>query len=365
MAFLIADRAHSDAMEFLAVSNGGNFPDSGWIVAEGEITAETPIRFQQFIEENRQYISPLMRIDAFGSDYDAAMELGRLFREHQFQITVGRTEPFDESPWFQRVDEGECVEACVLALVGGRERTVPRSTQVRVSQFHETQLRDVLTGGAEAGEAAVQQRVQRQAATGRIVQYLIEMGVDPRFYTHAASIDLAQGSQPLSPELLQDFGIDNTGDRAGPWRASPMGNGFVAEAVTRHTGRTVSIFCLRSGEYVLEFSLPNYTRWEFLNELVASRDGFVEIVLGPQLSEDSQRIPAPVRLISFEGDGSGFIQIGLDSESAYDVAMSGALTMWFSGSLSRGQYGNLFDFRFDEIVGGPELPLRTLRVCTS
>ena len=109
-------------MQFKEAWTGANDPTGLWIVAEGEITSETPEQFKEFLAtiniEDYEYVS----FNSSGGNLFAGIELGRLLREKNLSTSVGRTD-FDESGYaIENRYGGECLSACVYAFLGGQYR---------------------------------------------------------------------------------------------------------------------------------------------------------------------------------------------------------------------------------------------------
>jgi hypothetical protein len=128
--------AQAAPMTFRATPVGDNCGSkcSLMIVAEGDITPNTPDRFLEFVQ--RQSRDPNMRgvvlINSSGGRVGASMQLGKYFREAGVAVIVGRVGGNGIAP-------GRCFSACVYALIGGKKRVVPKVSQIgvhRMVAFH-------------------------------------------------------------------------------------------------------------------------------------------------------------------------------------------------------------------------------------
>lgn len=120
------------------VKGGANTPDDYWIAAEGMITKDTPNLFFKFLTQDpfylqeKQSLNPdshfqILYLHSCGGNEEAAMKLGLIFKDHQFEIRIGQTYPSDiaiDSSYNEpEIDKGECRGACILAALGGSSFT--------------------------------------------------------------------------------------------------------------------------------------------------------------------------------------------------------------------------------------------------
>lgn len=100
------------------------------IVAEGEITTDTPAHFVAFVR--RQAVDPNTRgvilLHSHGGRVGAAMELGKLFRQAGAAVIVGRASS-------GAITAGACYSACVYALIGAKKRVIPRVSRIGVHRM--------------------------------------------------------------------------------------------------------------------------------------------------------------------------------------------------------------------------------------
>ncbi|MCR9273709.1 MULTISPECIES: COG3904 family protein [Mameliella] len=178
MRFLLAtalciatSAAGADPMTFKRASSGGMCVGCTWVAAAGEITADTPDAFRAFLEKTG--VEGHIELDSPGGNLGAAIALGRLFREHDLSVSIGRTEFFDGFAETLQ-GEGTCESACAFALLGGRERWVEPG-QLGVHQFYAPQ-------GQELPTSATQQIM------GQIVLYLVEMGISAELVTLSSQV---------------------------------------------------------------------------------------------------------------------------------------------------------------------------------
>lgn len=349
--------AFAQSMVFKVVSNGSNFSDCCWIVADGEITSDTPRAFEQFVASAT--LPRFLRINGYGRDYDAAIDLGRLINEHDLRVTIGVSEPIPASSWWERKDGGKCRDACVMVFIGGTRRSVPLYAELVISQFHSTTLAEAVSGSEQDSLDAWRRRVEGQALTGRIVQFFAEMNVDPRLYAMTSAVELTSDGLSLTNEQVVELGLDNAEDLAGPWAAFVLDEGFVSEVSTRHSGRTLKVYCGSRGVFFVQVQLNEFFGWEYVERLFLSSGNQVTIVT------DQGTGKGVVDQLDGLSNQSGSVTFQIEIETAQMIARSRSFGIWLDGELSRSEMGTLSVFTFGGISGDASLPLHTLKVCRS
>jgi hypothetical protein len=93
-----------------------------WILAEGEIDAGTPGRFQAFLAQEPD-APRLVRLNSIGGLIAFGMRLGQLMREGGFDTVVGQAKvrSADGSTTTQL---SNCYSACTIAFLGGVHRSI-------------------------------------------------------------------------------------------------------------------------------------------------------------------------------------------------------------------------------------------------
>jgi hypothetical protein len=138
----------------------GNFQE---VLAQGEITADTPAAFSAFLRQNTSFPGTVM-FNSLGGDLIAALELGREIRLAGWSTTIGTP-----GLSFLSHKPGECDSACTFAFLGGKIRSIAPGSLYGVHRFW----------GTLAGD--IQQSTQKIA--GDLVAYIREMGVSAEMYT--------------------------------------------------------------------------------------------------------------------------------------------------------------------------------------
>jgi hypothetical protein len=125
-----------------------------------------------------------------GGSLEAGLEVGRIIRENGLNTAIGKPVWFptvalngETSYGWADIDSGECSSACAYAFLGGVRRDLA-SGQLG---FHRFSPDD---GGLLPGNGGI---IAGQIVSSVIVQYLTEMGIDPRVFrlaSRTASSDL-------------------------------------------------------------------------------------------------------------------------------------------------------------------------------
>ena len=161
------------------------------IVAEGVIEEDTPQAFVDFLRQGGSDAN-LRRIVFFnsrGGNVVASMIFGHILRELKVAGVVGRLE--SGSPY-----AGECMSACVYALMGAVRRVAPAGSQVALHRMSiieaESVAEDRIGGGARYDPPGASVRVTRSFADQSMVavlkRYAQRMGVNPGLVRAAESL---------------------------------------------------------------------------------------------------------------------------------------------------------------------------------
>jgi len=134
------------------------------VFADGEITADTPTAFSDFVKQNAGSLAQTLTFNSPGGDLLAGLTLGRAIRRAGWSTNIGTPGLSDFLP-----KPGECDSACTLAFLGGRVRIMANGSKYGVHRFW----------GKTEGDT--QQETQKIA--GELVAYIREMGVSAEMYT--------------------------------------------------------------------------------------------------------------------------------------------------------------------------------------
>jgi len=161
------------------------------IAAEGVIEADTPQAFVDFLRQGGSDAN-LRRIVFFnsrGGNVVASMVFGHILRELKVAGVVGRFE--SGSPY-----AGECLSACVYAMMGAVRRVAPPGSEVALHRMSiietESVGGDERAGGGRSDTHSPSTRLTRSFADQSMIavlkRYAQRMGVNPALVGAAESL---------------------------------------------------------------------------------------------------------------------------------------------------------------------------------
>ncbi|WP_316396254.1 hypothetical protein [Bradyrhizobium sp. 33ap4] len=145
----------------------------GWVSAAGIVTADSPKDFDEFAR-GRQLGGATIVLDSSGGSVNAAIALGRRFRELGALTTVGisvQTHTAQNAP-SNMAPVAYCESMCVFLLLSGKTRYVPETAHVRV---HQIWLGD-RANNAKAATYSADDLVTVERDIGRLAKYTFDMG---------------------------------------------------------------------------------------------------------------------------------------------------------------------------------------------
>jgi hypothetical protein len=160
------------------------------IVAEGVIESDTPQGFVDFLRSTSgdDKLKRIVFFNSRGGNVVASMVFGHILRELRVAGIVGRFEGSSESGPFV----GECLSACVYAMMGAVRRVAPEGSEVALHRMSIVEN--------EGGGWGLPSHVTRSFADKPMVtilkRYARRMGVNP------AMVALAESLPPDSMHLL-------------------------------------------------------------------------------------------------------------------------------------------------------------------
>jgi hypothetical protein len=217
----------------------------GWIAADGKIDLEAAQRLRKVLARLGRRRMPLFLHSAGGSVL-GAIELGRLIRHYNLEVSVARTAPAtcsrDPRPdkacetlkrsgrdLVAELDTGRgmCNSACVLVLAGGAVRSVPPWVKLGVHAIGFDLAKTPVRGPALA-EAT-------RAANARIMEYLRDMGI-PKALFDASNAVPHESPRFLQRDELVRFGLDTRAFGESDWRFTEKPSMAVAKGFFVRTG---------------------------------------------------------------------------------------------------------------------------------
>lgn len=320
-------------MRFQLVGNGGNCAGCEWILAEGEITPETPAAFDDFIKNI--YSTPTIVFNSPGGNLVAGLELGQRIRRLKMHTEIGFRKKEQEG-WYE-ILPGVCASACTYAYLGGVRRSIGKMfaansngrerSRIGVHRFFRPDaLKDI-----DAKQFAARDLDTEQRLTALIAVYLVTMGVDARLLGLAAESD-ATSMRWLTEQETNDLQVTYDPEEFQPWAVEPYQNGAIAFTRTRNGNTTISVFCRRRAEISVLINLPGLSP--------DSADRLRECAIGQESTAFG--VPFPMTAVSrgpiVNGRSTLLIRLqnpplGHDEKVRFDVAR--ACAFGFSASKQR------------------------------
>jgi hypothetical protein len=162
------------------------------IFATGRIHADTAKRFEALLSSQPQLHGSHLYLSSPGGNLSAGMEMGRVIRKYNLQTRIGK---YSNETW---ITKAECFSACAYAYLGGRFRYFLDGDSFGVHQFYHVD--------SDIGSIS-----QTQFTAGKIIDYLVEMGVNPQIFSvasRAASDELIL----FSKSDMFDWQLANNGE---------------------------------------------------------------------------------------------------------------------------------------------------------
>jgi hypothetical protein len=239
---------------FFDTADRGNIE---WIVADGEITAETPKEFRRFLSvEKIQPGTPLeVYLHSPGGNLIGGIQLGEIIREFRLGTRVART--VANGPAFKNGAQpetdapGVCYSACAFAFLAGKWR-IAEDHSIGV---HQSYFKEALTE-PNAPKFTARDFSAEQLIEGLTIDYVVRMGVDPKFLTYAART-APTNLYVFNSDEMSLFGITRNDLEYMDWNLEASGSGLVAVSKTRSGERTATLYCSQDKALRLSIDLPN------------------------------------------------------------------------------------------------------------
>src|SRR5580692_7921383 len=225
-----ANAALTTPIEFYLAHGDANACGPGcseWIAAEGKIDAGAADRFRQLLRKLGDRRPPIF-FHSPGGKVNDALELGRLFRDKKFEVTVGHTVPLGCGSDKQSVHScparkraGQAVEAeisptayacnssCVYVLAGGAVRRVPPWVKLGIHDL-----------GIDPGTSVprgVSLTTVMQLSHARVRNYLRAMGMDDALFAAAVATPFVSFKLLQRDDIVR-FGLDRREFGEAVWR---------------------------------------------------------------------------------------------------------------------------------------------------
>lgn len=271
----------------------GNAVESCFLIAEGEITAETPAEFAALDRGDAAKIL----FDSPGGNLGAGIRLGRMIREKGYETMIGTRVSFDAQEYPPR--GGKCLSACAYAFAGGVTRSLNDTAQLGFHQFR-------LGANSDVSDAQLTEAIEgAQAVSAQLISYLVEMGVDARVFS-LASGKTGTDMHMISQQESIDFDLV-TPRGFGPFFLEPYGNGVVAaskrqDAVGPYDLATQMTAYCKKGQAKLLIHAPEHGLW---NEKPVAFD--------VNFQDRSERVPASAVSLRISDSGA-YLEVTLPKD---------------------------------------------------
>jgi hypothetical protein len=200
---------------------------SEWIAAEGKIDVGATDRFRQLLRKLGDRRPPIY-FHSPGGKVNDALELGRLFRDKKFEVSVGHTVPLGCGSDKQSANSCEarkrggqaleaeispttyeCNSSCVYALAGGAVRLVPPWAKLGIHDIGVDPNSSVPRGAALT--------MVMRLSHARVHSYLRAMGIDDALFAAAVATPF-ESVRLLQRDEIVRFGIDRREFGETVWR---------------------------------------------------------------------------------------------------------------------------------------------------
>jgi len=169
------------------------------IVAEGVIEQDTPQAFIDFVKSasEERGARGVVLLSSPGGRVVASMELGAELRKMRAAVIVARSL---RAGGRDLTAAGQCMSACVYAMMGGIKRIVPPESRVGI---HRMSREDAAGGGRDARVST--RSFASDDMVGALADYAAQMGVNP---------DVIRTAERISPDQIHIL----TPDELRRWR---------------------------------------------------------------------------------------------------------------------------------------------------
>jgi len=234
------------------------FNHTNVVVADGDITAETPDKFRIFLATDPfdGYRLELW-LNSNGGSLLGGMELGALIRNsYKFQTVVASMDTNTR----REKDEAYCYSACALAFMGGLSRDVPTGAQIGFHQFSSKQ--NTTASYENLAEQLKYSEATTQILSSIVLKYLIEMGGSIELFYNTAATLPEEMFIPEKDDLLE-LGITTT-NHFHDFKFEPYGQGVLAYSNNdqnvegRNIVQQITTLCSSGKKYLLLSGPENF-----------------------------------------------------------------------------------------------------------
>jgi|ERR1035437_2083540 hypothetical protein len=190
--------------------------DKSAILGDGDIVSNTAAVLEQFLIQNRIPPNTEIHLNSRGGDVSAGLKMGRLIRAHHLHTWVGMYDQRAHRSVRQMLEStvniGYCISSCTLAFLGGVERQIDYADGIYA--VHQVTMECVNPNLPEADQhtevstclTVTSAMIGVQEILGEVIEYVNEMGVDPRFVEQMTKAD-PKDMNSLSIWFLREYKI--------------------------------------------------------------------------------------------------------------------------------------------------------------
>ena len=248
--------SNSSAMIFrLAEPDTADGATPGWIVADGEITADSAKSFRNFLtKKNGVGARAVVLLNSPGGSLFGGVALGEVIREFGLGTRVGRSipDPPHQGDYITETEApGECLSACAFSFLGGKWRVASDRTLGVHQHYRDDALREPAAKQFTAGDLSAQQII-----AGILADYVVRMGVDARFLTKASATE-PRSMYLFTKKELEEFSINLNDLQFAPWTLEPYNAGLISVSKTQNQETIATLFCRSDKSLRLLISRPS------------------------------------------------------------------------------------------------------------
>lgn len=243
LSILLATPAAAQEEPRIHASCLGGAWQSCFILIDGPIRDGITDRLKQMVAAG-EVRGRVVYLNSPGGSLQEGLRMGRYFREMHWDTTIGSLDGVprnpDGSPAFASAAElgpGHCESACSYAFLGGENRAYQDNDKLGFHQFYNTD--------GDIGDGLTQQ------FSGLVVSYMVEMGVDARIFSLAATQGPSQMFYVDRNEAMEFDIVNRRGFDA--LTLEPFGNGIIAiskrlDPAKHQDGADLVTFFCRGGQ---------------------------------------------------------------------------------------------------------------------
>lgn len=270
---VLTSEATSGEMTFDIIYNN----HTNIIVGDGEITSETPVKFQEFLDSDRlDGFRFIVHLNSEGGNLYGGMELGRMIRNRGFSTDIVSYEPRSpgEEWWHPRELPGQCWSACAIAFLGGERRQIKTSSVIGFHQFSSNYA------SADSQPDAAITQATTQIVSSAVLDYIIDMGGSVDLFLMMSTAlpnemfipdeQQQKDFQVISRTAFRDFDFE-------PYRDGVIAYSIFPENVEgRQIVYQLTTYCKNNTPYLLLSGSPNFQglKSEWIESVAGHVDGF-------------------------------------------------------------------------------------------